>query len=240
MINNREYCYYVKTIGHYPPSELNYPIVNFSQIVCAEPTDTIAPCPPKLSVESFCDLYYNQLKWSVDDSCLDDILFYNIYYSPTYDGDLELLHTTFSNKDSVFLHYPEISIAGCYAVTAVDSFANETSLNHKICVDNCTYYRLPNVFTPNGDNLNDLVVPSPYKFVQKVNMKIYNRWGNLVFQTENPDIEWDGRYMANGKLMSAGVYYYICDVYEYRLTGVEVRVLTGFIQLSDPKDTGRE
>lgn len=240
LINDREYCYYIKTVGHYPPDELNYPIINLSQIACAEPTDTIAPCPPKLSVKSFCDLYYNQLKWTVEDSCLDDILFYNIYYSPTYDGQLELLHTTLSNKDSVFLHYPDLSIAGCYAVTAVDSFANETSLNQKVCVDNCTYYRLPNVFTPNGDNLNDLVVPGPYKFVQKVNMKIYNRWGNLVFQTENPDIEWDGRYMENGKLLSAGVYYYICDVYEYRLTGVEVRVLSGFIQLSDPKDIGRE
>lgn len=240
LTNDREYCYYINTIGHYPASVLDYSITNSSQIVCAEPTDTVAPCPPDLEVESFCDLYYNALKWDVHDSCLSDILFYNIYYSPTLDGELELLHTTLSNLDSTFIHYPDVSIAGCYAVTAVDSFANETSLNKKVCIDDCTYYELPNVFTPNGDNLNDLVVPGPYKFVQKVDMKIYNRWGTLVFKTENPDIEWDGRYMENGKVMSPGVYYYVCDVYEYRLTGVEVRVLTGFIQLADPKDIGRE
>lgn len=240
LTNDIEYCYYIKTTGQYPLSVLDYPIINLSQKACASPTDTIAPCPPSLMVTSFCDQYYNKLKWSVEDTCLADILHYNIYYSPTYDGDLELLYSTLSNKDSVYLHFPEESIAGCYAVTAIDSFANETSLHQKVCIDNCTYYRLPNVFTPNGDNLNDLVVPGPYKFVQKVDMKIYNRWGNLVFQTDNPDIEWDGRYMENGKMLSPGVYYYVCDVYEYRLTGVEVRVLTGFIQLSDPKDIRRE
>ncbi len=236
LINEREYCYYVETEGRYPSSILNYSIHNFSQKVCATPIDTIPPCKPSFSVTSFCDDFYNEIKWSVSDSCRKDILHYNIYYSPFSDGDLELLHTTDFNTDSIFQHYPEESIAGCYAVTAVDSFANESSILQKICVDNCTYYELPNVFTPNGDGLNDLVIPGPYKFVQRVNMKIYNRWGTLVFQTEDPDIKWDGRFMDNGKLLSPGVYYYVCDVYEYRLSGIEERVLTGFIQLSDPKD----
>ena len=240
LTNDREYCYYVKTIGQYPSHILDYPIHNLSQQVCATPIDTIAPCPPRIKVTSFCKQYYNQIKWSVDDSCLSDIMHYNIYYSPTYDDDLDLLYSTVTNKDTMYLHYPDVSIAGCYSVTAIDSFGNETSKQEKICIDNCTYYELPNVFTPNGDGLNDLVVPGPYKFVQKVDMKIYNRWGTLVFQTDDPDINWDGRYMANGKLLSAGVYYYICDVYEYRLTGVEMRAITGFIQLSDPKDFGRE
>ena len=238
LLNEMEYCYYVKTRGHYPPNILSYPTINFSQIVCANPSDTIAPCSPKTNVESFCDLYYNQVKWFVEDSCKKDIVSYQIYYSSTLDGDLEIIHTSLNKNDSVFIHYPEESIAGCYVVTATDSFANESSISKKICVDNCTYYELPNIFTPNGDNKNDLVIPGPYKFVQKVDMKIYNRWGNLVFKTDNPDIEWDGRYMETGEMMSPGVYYYICDVYEYRLTGVEVRALSGFIQLLDPKGNG--
>jgi gliding motility-associated-like protein len=234
LVNEKTYCYYVKTIGHYPPEEYDTTIINFSQELCAKPIDTIPPCPPTTFVESFCDEYYNQITWSVADSCLEDIYNYNIYYTPVLDGEMELIHTAISPLDSVYLHYPEESIAGCYAVTAVDSFENE-SAKSKICIDNCTYYELPNVFTPNGDGQNDVVRPGPYKFVEKVDMKIYNRWGNLVFKTEDPDILWDGRYMENGKLLSPAVYYYVCDVYEHRLTGIEVRNLSGFIHLYDSK-----
>ena len=238
--NNSEYCYYVKTIGHYPAGILDYSIYNFSQKTCAEPKDTVPPCPPSFTVNSLCDDFYNEIKWSVADSCLADIVSYNLYYSPFAEGKLELLYTSYNPIDSVYLHYPEESIAGCYALTAVDSSNNESEITTKICIDNCTYYELPNVFTPNGDNINDLVIPGPYKFIQKVEMKIYNRWGVLVFQTENPDIEWDGRYMENGKMLTPGVYYYVCNVYEHRLTGIEERVLTGFIHLSDPKDYPRD
>ena len=62
-------------------------------------------------------------------------------------------------------------------------------------------------------------------------MKIYSRWGNLVFETSNPDINWDGRNMITKQIVPSGVYYYICDVWEYRLNGLEVRNLSGFIQV---------
>ena len=90
---------------------------------------------------------------------------------------------------------------------------------------------MPNIFTPNGDNINDLYHPLPYKFVNKIDLKIYNRWGNLVFETEDPDINWNGEDINGGKVVSDGVYYYICDVFEYRLTGIIPRNLSGFIHI---------
>lgn len=240
LVNDQEYCYYAQTIGHYPPSELSYYLINNSQKVCAKPQDTIAPCPPKYEVTSYCEEFFNRIHWSVADSCLEDIVSYNIYYSPFIAGDLELIYTAIDKSDTVFDHYANLSIAGCYSVTAVDSFANESPIQGKVCIDNCTYYELPNVFTPNGDNKNDFVIPGPYKYIHKIDMKIYNRWGTLVFETEDPDINWNGRFMENGKILSPGVYYYICDVYEYRLTGIETRVLTGFIHLYVPKAYGEE
>lgn len=236
LVNGSMYCYYVKTIGHYPPEEYEQTIVNYSQQLCASPIDTLPPCAPKTFVESFCTDYYNKVTWTIPDSCLGDVLHYNIYYTPILEGEMELIQTLTNPLDTAFLHYPEESIAGCYTVTAVDSFANESAIKSRICVDNCTYYELPNVFTPNGDGRNDVVKPGPYKFVEKVDMKIYNRWGNLVFQTDDPDINWDGRYMGNGKLLAPAVYYYVCDVYEYRLSGIEVRALSGFIHLYDSKE----
>jgi len=60
-------------------------------------------------------------------------------------------------------------------------------------------------------------------------MKVYSRWGILVFQTSDPDINWDGKQMNSDNIVSPGVYYYIADVYENRLTGLEVRNIVGFV-----------
>jgi len=72
-----------------------------------------------------------------------------------------------------YIHYPNLSMAGCYAISAVDSFMNESVLSPKNCLDECSYYELPNVFTPNGDNHNDIYKPLPYRFVEKIDMKIF-------------------------------------------------------------------
>jgi gliding motility-associated-like protein len=95
-------------------------------------------------------------------------------------------------------------------------------------------YKLPNTFTPNGDGQNDLFTPIyPYRFVVKVEMKIYNRWGNLVFETTNPDLNWNGSDYKTGKLLNTGVYYYVCEVYYQTVEGVQKlnKPLSGYIQL---------
>jgi len=235
LINGKEYCYYVKSTGSYSTEGIIDPIINYSQINCAEAIDTTAPCPPILSAQSFCDSVYNYLTWIYPDSCYNDVLNYKIYYNPYLDGDYELLETlnalTFD-----FKHIPTLGMAGCYYVTAIDSFNNESAFSNIICLDDCTYYYLPNVFTPNGDNINDYFRPlEPYYFVEKIDIQIYNRWGQLMYQTNDPDILWNGTNYRNGKVVSDGVYYYICDVYERRITGEEVRHLTGFIHVFNAK-----
>jgi len=86
------------------------------------------------------------------------------------------------------------------------------------------------VFTPNNDGTNDVFVSyNPGNYVKNVDMKIYNRWGLMVYRTSDPGINWDGRDMNTKRPVSSGVYYYICDVYEPRLTGIEIRVLKDFV-----------
>jgi gliding motility-associated-like protein len=105
-----------------------------------------------------------------------------------------------------------------------------------MCVDQCFNYEIPNVFSPDGDNINDVLHPFPYQFVDKIDMKIFNRWGQLIFQTNNPDINWDGKIEKSNQLASPGVYYYICDVFEKRLTGTEIRNIVGFIHVYSDKN----
>jgi gliding motility-associated-like protein len=100
-------------------------------------------------------------------------------------------------------------------------------------MDNCPIYDLPNTFTPNSDGDNDLYRPFPtFKFIAKVEMQIFNRWGEKVFETQKPAIDWDGKNQKGNELEEA-TYYYTCKVFEQRVEGIVPReqVLTGFIQL---------
>jgi len=236
LVNETTYCYQVRSIGRRPVSGKEYRNENYSHVNCGIPVDLSPPCPPELIVNSWCDSLYNELIWTNPNNyCADDVVKYRIYYTPTLGNPPGLIDSTMSPTDTTFLHFPPSSLAGCYRVTAVDSFNNESDPSELVCVDICLDYELPNVFTPNGDGSNDYWKPGPYTFVEKVDMKVYNRWGALVFQTEDPDINWDGRFRNTNKLVTPGVYYYIADVYENRLTGLEVRNLVGFVYVLHEK-----
>jgi gliding motility-associated-like protein len=139
----------------------------------------------------------------------------------------------------VFFNNNNISIAGCYYITALDSNANESLTSDTVCADNCPVYQLPNVFTPNGDGTNDFFKPFPYKYIESIDMKIYNRWGNLIFSTTNPEILWDGCNQQSKQPCTDGVYYYICNFTAIKLQGNITENLHGFLQLiSSPVNNG--
>ncbi len=134
----------------------------------------------------------------------------------------------------VYLYEGIPSVAGCYAVTAVDGSvnANESPIINKICIDNCPEYELPNVFSPNDDGKNDHFNPLPgYHFVKNVDIKIYDRWGLLMFATDDPNILWDGKNQNTKKDCPDGVYFYVCTVNEIHVSGIKPRILKGFVHL---------
>lgn len=234
LVNGANYCYYVRSLGTY--NNINFPdtLRNRSQRVCQSPQDLTPPCPPTLGVNSDCYNYSNQLIWTnpMNMNCgTDDVVAYNVYYTPTENGTWQLIATITNPSDTTLLQQNLLSVAGCYAITALDTFNNQSAYSNIFCVDNCPVYELPNVFTPNGDNLNDQFIPFPYRYIESVDIKIYDRWGVLIFETTDPDINWNGRSATNGRLCTDGVYYYACTVNEIRLQGVVPRVITGFFHL---------
>ncbi|MCK5168588.1 MAG: gliding motility-associated C-terminal domain-containing protein, partial [Bacteroidales bacterium] len=238
--NGNTYCYKVKSIGVYKIDTVEYPTINWSHENCQIPEDYQRPCPPSLNVRSSCDSLKNILTWNNPNlTCADDVIAYKIYYTSSSDMELDSILRIWGAENTRFEHFPEESMGACYAVAAVDSFNNESELSYVKCVDNCSYYELPNVFTPNGDEINDIyIADNPLDYVKKVDMKIFNRWGELVFQTNNPLIEWDGRTQNSNNTVSAGVYYYICDVWEPRISGLELRNIVGFIHIYTGKSDG--
>ncbi len=233
LVNGLEYSYFIQGYGNYSATGLVDPIINLSQITSGIPVDNVPPCPPELSVTTDCDRVENILNWINPEGCPTDINTYFIYYSPTENGDFTILDSVTDPDITTFIHSNLPSIAGCYSVTAIDSVGNQSGFSNMVCVsiDSCSVYRLPNVFTPNGDNINDEFIPYPYTSVEQIELQIFNRWGKTVFETNDPDINWDGKNMNNNSDCSEGAYFYVCDVFEIRLTGLSKRTLTGSVTI---------
>jgi len=96
-------------------------------------------------------------------------------------------------------YYATVNVGNCYT-------------SDTIWVKNDCYMNIPNVFSPNNDGSNDYFFPRDLltKGLVKFNMNIYNRWGQLIFETETLDGRgWDGKW--NGVAQPEGVYVYIID-----------------------------
>jgi len=228
--NGKNYCYRIKSTGWRNIDGILYENTNYSHENCTMPVDSIAPCPPTLNGQSLCDSGYNHLNWYFNDPvCSADVVGYKLYYSSTISGDTSLIESFSNRNDTSYNQIPDESLTGCYYVTAIDSFSNESNASIRVCLDECTGYELPNVFSPNNDDINDTYKALRTSYVEKVDFQVFNRWGLLVYKTEDPDIKWDGKLLDSNELVSPGVYYYICEVFEYRLSGLESYTLTGFI-----------
>jgi gliding motility-associated-like protein len=69
-------------------------------------------------------------------------------------------------------------------------------------------------------------------FIERVEFQVFNRWGQLVFQTFDPELRWNGSNMK-GQELASGAYYYTCRVFEQRVGGIlpAPELLSGWIEL---------
>lgn len=254
LVNGETYCYRVIATGSYFNSVFPDTLINYSQELCATPYDNTPPCAPVLSKDCYCESApvevevgveaVNILTWTNPNTACDDTddtEMYYIYYAPTDTHELLVIDSVYGAENTSYEINMNGSVAGCYAVSALDYDAvndrrNESELSEIFCCDNCPVYELPDIFTPNGDGVNDFFVPFPYRFVESIDLIIYNRWGQPVFESTNPDINWDGRHKDSGERVSDGVYFYICTVNTIRLKGAESFKLSGTVNILDGKN----
>jgi gliding motility-associated-like protein len=219
----RNYCYYVMTRGTYNNRGIAAPLLNNSQRVCTTLRDSIAPCAPTISlapldcndakVKNLCSnqTVSNRLFWraTLTGSCDRFISGYRVYYSPTVEDSLTLLTEIKSKSDTVtYFHTGLTSFAGRYAITVLDTANNESLRSNIVENDNCPKYELPNVITVNNDGKNDTFLPICYRFVEKVEFVVYNRWSEEIYRSSNDiTINWAGVHQS-GTPVSSGMYYY--------------------------------
>ncbi|MBR1769785.1 MAG: gliding motility-associated C-terminal domain-containing protein [Bacteroidales bacterium] len=143
-----------------------------------------------------------------------------------YDGSSTYLHSTFLDGFS-YLWTPSSPLSNPNSATTLATLNESTDFNlsvtdNKGCIVNKELHIevefvncgepnifIANAFTPNGDGINDEISVSG-NYISSINLTIYDRWGEKVFQTKDLDGHWDGNY--RGKECAAGVYFYKLEV----------------------------
>jgi len=101
---------------------------------------------------------------------------------------------------------------GVYTVTAYYEGGYCKTTDDIYINDNCEYtIYFPNAFTPNGDGLNDKF-PLPNHNLKGYHLMIFDRWGELIFESYNSSHQWDGTYKGNK--VQEDVYVWKC-IYQY-------------------------
>lgn len=147
------------------------------------------------------------------------------------DGDLQL------SAGNGFLQYlwntgattPSISVTkpGIYSVQVIDIDACSESDTIQVMGRNCPRRIVfPNAFTPNQDGKNDRFKPITEGRLDLFELMIYNRWGGLIFRTNNPQYGWDGA--VGGVAQSTNTYVFLC---RYQFRNEPMQAVKGTIQL---------
>ena len=94
-------------------------------------------------------------------------------------------------------------------------------------------YTLPNVITPNDDGFNDIFEPkvTGLSLITGAKTVIFNRWGNILFDTDDPLIQWDGKSKQTKMDCPAGTYFYVTDITYVGVTGEEKLHLQGSVTI---------
>lgn len=88
--------------------------------------------------------------------------------------------------------------------TVTDIYGCTSTEEKTIKIYNSCYIDMPSAFTPNGDQINDILYPLNAVKAEKLDFRVYSRWGQLLYTTDNWKKGWDGRYRNN--LQPSGIY----------------------------------
>lgn len=186
-----------------------FPILNIVDVFGCNYTDTlnspiiVFPAPfASFNVENDLILLPNTtFNFSENSIDADSFVYYFDQYGMGYTGD-----TTFT--------FPAEQ-AAIYNVgmLATNQFGCVDSTYRTVEVQNDIDIYIPNAFTPDGDGINDFWKIEGKGFVN-LNFKatVFNRWGDVIFQSDDPSTPWLGDDMRNGYFVQDGVYFFIVEV----------------------------
>ncbi|MDX1652156.1 MAG: choice-of-anchor L domain-containing protein [Brumimicrobium sp.] len=138
-----------------------------------------------------------------------------VQFTNNSDPNADSYSWNFGNGDSITVNnlsgqsttYTE---EGVYTVTLTvveGSCSNQATVQIVVIKPKPLSFDMPNVFTPNGDGSNDVFTLNPVNAVS-LELVILNRWGNVVFESNEVNASWNGKVQNSGAECSDGVYFY--------------------------------
>lgn len=119
------------------------------------------------------------------------------------------------NGDCADTAYAEISVVPCGCTDPLAlNYNPSATIDNNTCAYPFPTVVAPNIFTPNGDDVND-VYALEVTNAEEVHLIILNRWGNVVFDQRGLNLGWDGT-LLNGKKVQEGTFFY-----KYIIKGID-------------------
>ena len=147
--------------------------------------------------------------------------FINFYNSSSSDAvnfawEIDSSSVGFLNQENIDYTFPSPNPSQyevCLTVSNIEGCESDTCKTISI-KDNFIFYA-PNAFTPDGDEKNDLFGPIVHGVDEySYRMYIFNRWGELVYESYNENVKWDGTNLIDNKMSSPGVYVWKVELYD--------------------------
>lgn len=130
-----------------------------------------------------------------------------VYIKPYYKG--VSFYWDYNNSRQQFFYDKFINEFNDLECNVIDEYNCQYSCHYKITVNgDLGYLDMPSAFSPNGDNLNDVLHPI-IENVDITNFSVYNRWGEKVFYTDAENVGWNGKY--KNELCPSGIYSYVIE-----------------------------
>lgn len=126
----------------------------------------------------------------------------------------------FGDTDTSTLQYPQAHTyadTGTYTIQLIvttNYTCTDTSYVSVVIEPDYMLY-VPNAFTPNGDGLNDTFIPQG-TFIDEFEMRIFDRWGNLVYKTNDMTQYWDGKTNTGNFLVLTDTYVYVIKAIDFK------------------------
>jgi gliding motility-associated-like protein len=129
----------------------------------------------------------------------------NIWDFADHAGNSFDLHPVYIFKDT-----------GSYQVSLLvtNQFGCTDKKTRRIRIEDVFRFFIPNTFTPNGDNINDVFLPVGMGY-RNYKTQIFNRWGQVIFESTDKNINWNGGFFNQQLIVQDGVYTYQISVIDY-------------------------
>ena len=137
--------------------------------------------------------------------CLDDSVLLTARNSST-ENLYQWTPAHFFNAATGSEVWGQIERNGYVHLTVTNAFGCKASDSMLFNPDACCALEFPTAFTPNGDGKNDVFRPIKHGYHNFHSFRIYNRFGQIVYESSNSNIAWDGT--LNGEPQDLGVFYY--------------------------------